>query len=60
MNDCPKDKRPNRRLFYGSVRYTREVELVKFLDLNICGSRIRVVHHVKRHFENTEITFLVR
>ena len=31
-----------------------------FLDLNICGSQIRLTHHVKGHFENTEKTFLVR
>ena len=33
--------------------------LGRFSDLNIGGSPIRLVHHVKGHFENTEIRFLV-
>ena len=61
MNDCRKENIANKRLLYREIRCTREVELlVRFPDLNFCGSRIRFAHHVKRHFENTEITFLFR
>ena len=33
--------------------------LGRFSDRNICERRIRLAHHVKGHFENTEKTFLV-
>ena len=49
------------KLLYQSIRCTREEErLVRYPDLNICGIRILLAHHVKGHFENTEKTFLVR
>ena len=62
MNErLPKGKKTKQKPFLAGNQVHQRVELLgRFSDLNICGSRIRLAHHVKGHFENTEKMFLVR